>query len=376
MDGFHWYPNSVSFANHTLIGALPIYGGYEYTPSAFNSRDSVPLLTKQQEAYLLLPKIFSGAGYSVTVTDPPFDNHTMSNLAIFADHQEINAKNLTGKYTIQWLRENQEISTLDIIAYLDKNLIRFSFFKCAPLFLRSFIYDDGNWLTLAGDNNQLTDVFIDDYAFMDILDRITGFTETKPTYTALYAHMPHSAIFLQAPDYLPVQTVTDRGQGQLANDTRFHVMMSSFLLLGKWFEYLKANGVYDNTRIIIVSDHGRSSSDIPENIPLPDGSRLFEFNALLMIKDFASRGELSESDEFMTNADVPLLALNGLIENPMNPYTAMPLRSDKEAGVTIVTVGALSTYRHTKYVYNIGSNQWLHIKDNIFDPANWEAVNK
>jgi len=376
MDGFLWYPNCVSLANHTLIGALPIYGGYEYTPSAFNSRDTVPLLTKQKEAYLLLPQIFTDAGYTATVSDPPFDNYTMSNLAIFADHPEFNAKNLAGKYTTQWLRENQKIATLDIVGYLDSNLIRFSFFKCAPLFLRLFIYDDGNWLRLADNNSQLTDVFIDDYAFMDALDKITAFTETKATYTALYAHMPHSAIFLQAPDYLPVQTVTDRGSGPLADDARFHVMTSSFLLLGKWFEYLKANGVYDNTRIIIVSDHGRSSSSIPENIPLPDGSRLFDFNALLMIKDFNSSGELSQSGIFMTNADVPLLALNDLVENPKNPYTSMPLQADKEAGVAIATIGALSTYRHTKFVYNIGRNQWLYVKDNIFDPANWRAASE
>ena len=376
MDGFHWFPNSVSFANHTLIGALPIYGGYEYTPFAVNSRNNISLLTKQREAYLLLPQIFSDAGYSVTVTDPPFDNYAMTNLTVFTEYPEINAKNLTGKYTIQWLREHQNISTLDIIEFLDNNLIRFSFFKCVPLFLRLFIYDGGHWLIPAYDNNQLTEIFIDDYAFLSSLVKITDFTETTDTYTALYAHMPHSAVFLQAPDYMPIQTVTNKGSGPLAEDARFHVMTSSFMLLGEWFEYLKREGVYDNTRIIIVSDHGRSSSDIPENILLPNGSRLFDFNVLLMIKDFNSHGELSESNTFMTNADIPLLAIDNLIDNPTNPFTTIPLQSDKDKGIAIATIGALSTYRHTQYIYNIGKNQWLHVKENIFDPANWSIGNK
>jgi hypothetical protein len=55
---FTWYPNCVSFASHTLIGAPPIYGGYEYTPEAINRRVSIPLVEKHREAYLLLPRIF------------------------------------------------------------------------------------------------------------------------------------------------------------------------------------------------------------------------------------------------------------------------------------------------------------------------------
>jgi hypothetical protein len=375
MEGFHWYPNCASFSNHTLIGALPVYGGYEYTPTEVNKRDMLPLLNKQQEAYLLLPELFSNNGYSVTVTDPPFDNYKMSNLAIFADYPEIKTGNLIGKYTMRWLRDNQEITAFDITGLLDNNLIRFSFFKSAPLFLRLFIYDKGNWLTLRGkNNNQLTDIIINDYAYLDTLDKITAVTEAPDIYTAIYSHLPHNAAFLQAPGYVPVQTVTDKGSSPLANDERFHLMTASFLLLGRWFEYLKNNGVYDNTRIIIVSDHGRGSADFPGNIILPNGDSLQSFNALLMVKDFNAEGDPVKSDVFMTNGDVPILALKGIIDEPVNPFTGIPLRPDKDDGIVLTTIGAVSTYRHNKYTYNINKNQWLYVKDNIFDPANWKAV--
>jgi len=375
MEGFHWFPNCASFANHTLIGALPIYGGYEYTPVAINSRNVTPLLDKQREAYLLLPKLFLDSGYSVTVTDPPFDNYRMSNLAIFGDYPEIKAKNLIGKYTMQWLRDNQEIAVFDINGLLDNNLIRFSFFKSAPLFLRLFIYDKGDWLTLKSSNDtNLTDVIIDDYAYLNALNKITSVSDTGDNYTVVYAHLPHSTAILQAPDYAPVQTVTDRGSGILANDGRFHLMTASFLLLGKWFDYLKTNGVYDNTRIIIVSDHGRGSSDFPGNIKLPNGDSLQSFNALLMVKDFNAKGDPVSSDVFMTNGDVPVLALEDIINEPVNPFTEIPLRPDKDDGIVITTIGAVSTYRHNKYTYNIAKNQWLYVKDNIFDPSNWKIV--
>jgi hypothetical protein len=160
----------------------------------------------------------------------------------------------------------------------------------------------------------------------------------------------------------------------LANDGRFHLMTSSFLLLGRWFEYLKSNGIYDNTRIILVSDHGRGSVDFPGNIMLPNGDSLQSFNPLLMVKDFYTDGTLEKSDIFMTNGDVPILAVKDIIENPVNPFTEIPLHSDKDDGIVITTIGAVSTYRHTKYTYNINKNQWLYVKDNIFDLVNWKVV--
>ena len=377
MRGFRWYPNCASFANHTLIGAPPVYGGYEYTPSSINTRDNTLLVVKQEEAYLLLPVIFSNAGYSIKITDPPFDNYRMSNLAIFSEHPEFHAENIIGKYTVPWIRNHDDIATFNISELLDNNLIRFSFFKSAPLFLRLFIYDKGKWLRLADNTeDQLTDTIINDYAFLDSLDKITDVTGSGNTYTAVYAHLPHSAAFLQAPGYIPVQKVTNRGTGPLANDPRFHLTTASFLMLGKWFRYLEQNGVYDNTRIIIVSDHGRGSTDFPGNITLPDGSRLQSYNALLMVKDFYADYPPQKSDVFMTNADAPLFALNDLIENPQNPFTKINLQADKNNGITIATIGAVSTYRHSNYIYNIGKNQWLYVKDNIFDPANWKAIQK
>jgi YidC/Oxa1 family membrane protein insertase len=379
-SGFIWYSNCASFASHTLVGAPPIYGGFEYTPTAINKRDSTPLVQKHKEAYLLLPLLFSDSGYTVTVTDPPFDNYRMSNLDIFSAYPQIHAENITGKYTSRWLNKHPDLSAVDIAAILHKKMIRFSFFKTAPLVLRPFIYDDGDWLTLTDSSQEgLTETIIGDYALMDLLPALTGITESGNTYTAFYGHLPHDTAFLQAPDYIPVNTVTNFGSSHLANDSRYHVNMASFILLAKYFQFLKANDVYDNTRIILVADHGRGSSNYPNNITLPDGGRLQSYYPLLMVKDFNAAGVtdgIAIDDSFMTNADTPLIALRNIIENPVNPFTHAPLVPDKSDGIAITTIGALSSYRHSEYGYNIAPNQWLYVRDNIFDPTNWEKVEK
>jgi hypothetical protein len=386
---FTWYPNCVSFANHTLVGAPPIYGGYEYTPEEINRRDSVPLAEKHKEAYLLLPRILSEAGYSVTITDPPFDNYRMSNLNIFADYPQMYVENILGKYTPRWLNAHpdiQEVQGVNIAGLLYNNLIRFSIFKTMPLFVRCFIYDDGDWLGTTrlhinkNLKDALTNAVINAYTLIDMLPELTSITNTGNTYTAIYAPLPHEPALLQFPDYTLSNTVTDQGNGRFADDSRYHVNMASFLLLEKFFRFLKDSGAYDNTRIILVSDHGRGSGKYENNISLPDGSTLQSYNPLLMVKDFYSESEGNDAvitdNSFMTNADTVFFALKDILQNPVNPFTNQRLQTKKENGVAIVTIGALSSYRHTKYQYNIGKNQWLYVHDDIFDPANWEKVEK
>ncbi|MCL2184465.1 MAG: YidC/Oxa1 family membrane protein insertase [Treponema sp.] len=375
MSGFTYFPNCVSFSNHTLIGALPVFGGYEYTPTSINSRNNELLIDKQQEAYLLLPKLFKDAGYSVTITDPPFDNFMMSNLSIFSSYPEIEVKNLIGKYTARWLQDHKEIETISISELLKNKLFRFSFFKSAPLILRLFIYDEGDWFSFIGNSkNKISNSILNDYAFLDTLSKITSFSDTGNTFISIYSHLPHDGIFFQAPDYIPSKLVTNKGTSSFANDSPYHVTIASFLLLSKWFNYLKENNVYDNTKIIIVADHGKGSLNIKDNFRLPNNDLLFGYNPLLMVKDYNSDTTLIRNDDFMTNGDVPLLALEGNINNPVNPFTKNILNTDKENGVNIATIGAVSTYRHNKYAYNINKDQWLYVKENIFELNNWKII--
>ena len=377
-SGWKYYPNTVSFANHTLAGALPIYGGYEYTPKNINLNDKKPLLEKQTEAYLLLPKIFLTEGYNVTITDPPFDNYLETNLGIYRDYPEIHAENLIGKYTSLWLDKHPEITGLSIPDILKRNLLYFSFFKCSPIYLRMYIYNRGYWLAVKRFQNEsgLTTDGIDFYILLDYLVDLTGIEQSeKNTFSKIYEPLPHQNFFLQYPDYKLSSVVTDYGPSPLAKEAYYHVDTVSFILLGKWISFLKEKNIYDNTRIIIVSDHARGSSTKLNYVTLPTGGTSQTFNPVLMVKDFNSNGEFETDNTFMTNGDVPLLLLKDIVNEPVNPFTGNKLAADKENGALITTIGALSSRVHTKYQYKIGSDQWLHVKDNIFDVRNWSKVN-
>jgi arylsulfatase A-like enzyme len=176
-----------------------------------------------------------------------------------------------------------------------------------------------------------------------------------------------------------VPEITNRGKGPFADKEDYHVNMASFLLLARWFDFLKTNGVWDNTRIIIVSDHGfsptgRIPSHFSNEIILPNEDSVESYNCLLMVKDFGANGDVRTDNTFMTNADVPLLAVRDIVENPVNPFTGSPLTEDKADGVTITTSHLWETSKQKKYTFDIKPNEWLHVRNNIFDLTNWGRV--
>ena len=140
--------------------------------------------------------------------------------------------------------------------------------------------------------------------------------------------------------------------------------------LGEWFDYLRENGVYDNTKIIIASDHGYPLGHSDELIhDASDELKDVElYYPLLLVKDFGST-EFSVSDEFMTNADVPVLAADGLIENPINPFTGKEITNDEKnahAQYIILGVGI------DKDADTFQPARWARVKDNLWDRSNWE----
>jgi hypothetical protein len=91
--GFTWYPNCVFFGGITLFGVPPVFGGYEYTPSALAAENNQRLMERHNESLLMLPELFLDNGYRVTVTDPTWSNYSLKpDLRPFARYPEIHAE--------------------------------------------------------------------------------------------------------------------------------------------------------------------------------------------------------------------------------------------------------------------------------------------
>lgn len=377
-SGFTLYKNVASFNGHTMIGAAPVFGGYEYTPESMNKRSKEKLVDKQNQALTLLPRIFTeqAAGFSAAVTDPPWANYNwIPDLSVYKDYPDIQAYNTDKKYLSAWYKEHQGVFDANITSsVLKRNILWYSLFRISPLALRPAFYNDGKYWS---PDTNLADVngFLEGYSALDYLPELTDFdSKTKNAFIAFVNNTTHEELFMQAPDYVPVTKPANLGNSKYKNDASYHSNAAALKRVGEWLDYLKQNGVYDNTRIVIVADHGAVGKEDEYGWNKDfDKIQPGHYHPLLMFKDFGQGGDLKVDASFMTNADTPALLLQGIVEAPKNPYTDVLVDSSpKQKGALVCSDDIFMPYHNkSDYVFTAKPGSWVRVKDNIFDSNNW-----
>jgi len=188
--------------------------------------------------------------------------------------------------------------------------------------------------------------------------------------------LTHDAAYLQYPDYAPAEAITEHGENFFGNDSfkYYHVNAASYILLAKWFEFLKEHNVWNNTRVIIVSDHGDGGITCP-GFTAFQNNHVLRYGATLLMKDFDAPETPFQTDHaFMTNADAPLLALKDIVENPVNPFTQKPLKSEKEGGIYIFTGGHTNTSYYQGTTCLEPGSTFYHVRDDAFKAENWRET--
>lgn len=405
--GFTYYPNTLSFGLCTNVGAPPIYGGYDYTPVEMQKRSDELLKDKHNEALMVMPRIFMDNDYEVTVCDPPYVNYQwVSDLSLFDEYEDMDAYK-----TIGWFDEEEEKRIERKERTINRNLFCYSLFRIMPVFLHKEVYDGGNYnyadyysykyqheeISYYITENEykstgMRDEFLQSYEVLKNMPSITKISNSdENTFLSLYNLATHEIMFMQEPEYEP-RNVIDNTEYETAHAVRtapgakdlklttieqkehYQTDMAAFIQLGKWFDYLRENGVWDNTRIIIVADHGYPINlqdvimDEPDNI-IEGYEDTTAVNPLLMIKDFGSN-EYSVSDTFMTNADVPSEVFKDLINNPVNPYTGNPIDESRKEADELQCLLTDEDVRNSGYTF--ADPIWFSLKNKyMFDPDNW-----
>ena len=388
--GFTYYPKTLSFGGFTNFGAPALFGGYEYTPENMNARADKPLVEKHDEALKLMPAVFDQAGYEVTVCEPSYAGYQwIPDLTIFQDLPRIQTYlTESGQFTLT----SPEEQIAQVNRVWERNFFCYSLMKCAPLMVQRYLYRGGTYFKPDTAEHMTAQTvtgmsraegkdrgFLNSYAFLHALPDITQLAEDGTnTFLMMSNSATHEPMLLQEPAYEPASVVDNTEYDEthkdrfIVNGREMHVEnadqmkhyqsnMAAMLQLGRWFDWMREQGVYDNTRIIIAADHGRDLGQFDDWI---FGTELSEdimlFNPLLMVKDFDSKVFQTDS-RFMTNADVPSLAFQDLIKDPVNPFSGNPVQCREK------TAGELHIF---------GSRIWdvLENNGNTFRPGPWYAL--
>lgn len=238
-----------------------------------------------------------------------------------------------------------------------------------PINLRYDFYRNGSWFNF---DDFIVNSSIYTYAILSNTKNFINIKEEGNYYNILHNMLTHEPMFVSS-DYLPyskVKNIKDEDLLFYKNEVsvrHFYANVASMNILIEFIQYLKENNVYDNTKIILVSDHGR---DVNTTVFEDKLKFVSWYNALLIYKDFNSRGNIQIDTNFMTIADVPYIAVKHIpnIKNIFN--NNIITNSYKTNGIDIIQ---LNSFDITKQFYNrYNFNVFYNVRDNIFDINNWK----
>lgn len=361
-DGFTWYKNALSSSNPTAPTHSAMAGGHDFTLHTLSRKDYTDVLSVMDEAYKVFPRNFKQNGWEL-------DYRNLSLLP--SEYLDKNINNFQQDFGLKYLSEKSGVkgnSAESSVSKLEFVLFNFvSTFNAAPFFLKPTIYNNGDWLYLKRmiENNLFDqDVFIKarEWGLLNFfVDNVDFKRESKVLkyYRFMLPHHPHS--------------ITMKGELKSGNSSYYMESFKTIELLPKLFNKIQEAGYYDNTKIILVSDHGNGEENAnlgylgtdSQNIKLRNGSGY----PLLMVKDFNQRGNFKVSDTLVSNADLAAIVCSAN-ETGCDIPDLDPTKHDLDRDLFISEFSYKGYALKKKFI--IGDI--YKVKDNIFDPDNWTKV--
>jgi len=246
-----------------------------------------------------------------------------------------------------------------------------SLFKGSPFFLKHWIYQNGNFhgaLSETVRTRRTNSRKMNDWGFLHVLARESNADSMSKVFKFIHLQIPHGPYaFSDDCRLLPPRA------------TVFTEAVCALKEIGVLLSWLKKNGIYDATEIVVVSDHGWwvDNPMFPPEFSqvVPKGARNLAgpgiVQPLLLIKDFGAKGSMSRSDIFLSNSDVPSIvcaSIGGCKDVDPDPIT-IDFR-DRILTFTIVAENNPEEEKAPKF--NI--LEAYEVRNNIFNPRNWAKV--
>lgn len=343
--GFTWYSNVVSTGNRTINGLPALFGGFDYTVSEINKRPG-PLKDKVSDAYRVYVENFGGQGYDVLYSDPFwYGFHRKGDCELFNDRYEKSGlgrcihsigKFVDDKKALVQDRGRQFIG-------LVRQYLAVGLYKIAPGSTRAWIYGDGDWLGLSYAWKKKQDKYLDNYFSLTSLGELSDTAAKRNSFIFLTNEVTRAPMFLKA-DCLPDMSLSGEDPtikplvvrfGDEETAAIYQTTRCGVQAFGRYVDWMKENGVYDNTLVVIASDHGWTSNN-PHLKNVADRKRYSMFQSFLMVKPFAAGATpLKESTEFIANANVPGLICE-VLGGCRDPATGKTIRKEPLKGSVLL----------------------------------------
>ena len=258
--GFTVFENSIAFGLSTNFSTPSLFGGYEYIPEKIDARSEELLVDKHNEALSVLPKLFSEHDWCVSFTDPSWLNYSwVPDLSVFKQYN-MRAKNIddNGIYTQDFLKKDIRRSVPQSKIYgIRRNMFYFSLFRILPLEVRRIFYANGMYGSVGIPIYSAS--FMNAYSAIENVTNEIEFVENQDCINIIVNNVTHEPPRKETVQMIGKDFLIPLAKKYCFNESTENHFYANYLAhesCARFFRFLKDNGCWDNSRIIIAGDHG------------------------------------------------------------------------------------------------------------------------
>ena len=320
LDGFTWYSETMTSGSGTIIGLPGILGGENLAGhNLINANRTETLEETINKEWASFFNQLLHKNFEISFMDRNWLKTEILKKYLNGNVNLITSRHLWEGFSDIWMtRNNFELKTSPVSYF--RFFYTYGLFKITPLSLQRRLYKGGRWRDSVRPqyNNQKT--ALQHYAELDSLSEYSQVIDSnKNHFKFIQSEVTHFPWSLDG----YCRPVASRGTAE--NDHRginvphLQTEYCAIKSISDWIKWLKKFDIYDNTMLVIVSDHGYSDSEqvfntwnkTPPNVVL---------HSLLLFKPFNSHGTLRFSNDLTMNFDVKNMLLQNLGKNKPSPW--------------------------------------------------------
>ena len=332
--GFVWYRNMLASGDSTVSSLPSIICGEKCAPWSLNENETDKSLAEKINRYYAETLNKFGPQFDIAIHERNWLEPNRLNDLV---HDDMLAIRFMGdSYLNRYLQKND--ITLGR-GSSDSFLLAVSLFNSVPWSMKNLVYKDGRWIeNLMPKSDTLVVRALREYAFIDGLADLSNTNATKATYKFFDNEITHHPWLMDA------KTCTVSAKPKIyktrqdnADELHLANEMCALKALSRWINWMKSESIFDNTMIILVSDHDGMDSDmIGKVFGSPYKGMVGKPNPLLLVKHLGRSGN---KDVEINDMPLSLTDVSKLIDNDLNiqPFTGrtQPRRMSVTGGKTM-----------------------------------------
>ena len=332
--GFVWYRNMLASGDSTVSSLPSIICGEKCAPWSLNENETDKSLAEKINRYYAETLNKFGPQFDIAIHERNWlEPNRLSDLV---DDDILAIRFMGDSYLNRYLQTND--ITLGR-GSSDSFLLAVSLFNSVPWSMKNLVYKDGRWIeNLMPKSDTLVVRALREYAFIDGLADLSNTNATKATYKFFDNEITHHPWLMDA------KTCTVSAKPKIyktrqdnADELHLANEMCALKALSRWINWMKSEGIFDNTMIILVSDHDGMDSDmIGKVFGSPYKGMVGKPNPLLLVKHLGRSGN---KDVEINDMPLSLTDVSKLINNDLNiqPFTGrtQPRRMSVTGGKTM-----------------------------------------